>query len=176
MKSKSVYAIVLMTIALAFLLKIILLDVMRVQGASMEPTLKPGVVLFVDRWAFGAQLPFVNHYLIRWGAPRRNDLVVFENPIDGVLVVKRCIGLQGDPISVENNTLTVGKRTVQITEGESRRFEGYSHVPTGAIFAHGDNVKVSEDSRAYGFIPVSHLFGRVMFDLQGDSAGQVSHE
>ena len=171
MKNASIIAVVLTAIFLAFVLKILFLDVMRVQGGSMIPTLRSGEVLFVDRWAFGAQFPFVNRYLLRWGTPKRNDLVVFQNPLDGILVVKRCIGLQGDAIRVENNTLTVGTRSVPITEEEAHRFERYSAVPPGTIFALGDNVSVSEDSRVYGFIPVSHLFGRVMFDLRGDSAG-----
>ncbi len=141
----------------------------------MEPTLRPGEVLFVDRWAFGPQLPFMNAYPFLWNTPKRNALVVFENPLDGVLVVKRCIGLQGDPISVENNTLTVGNKTVPITAKEAKRFADYSAVPPGTIFALGDNVSVSEDSRVYGFIPVSHLLGRVMFDLRGDSTESVTH-
>lgn len=169
MKNASIIAVVLTAIFLAFVLKILFLDVMRVQGGSMIPTLRSGEVLFVDRWAFGAQFPFVNRYFLRWGTPKRNDLVVFQNPLDGILVVKRCIGLQGDAIRVENNTLTVGTRSVPITEEEAHRFERYSAVPPGTIFALGDNVSVSEDSRVYGFIPVSHLFGRVMFDLRGDS-------
>lgn len=168
-RTRSVLILAASAIALAFLLKILLLDVMRVQGGSMEPTILPGQIIFVDRWAFGAQTPFVNHYLIRWRGPQRNELVVFRNPIDGVLVVKRCIGLQGDPISVENNILTVGKRSIPVTPQEAKRFESYTSVPPGTIFALGDNVAVSEDSRVYGFIPVRHLLGEVILELPGDS-------
>lgn len=175
MKTKSVFAIVSVAVVLAFLLKILLLDVMRVQGGSMEPTLRPGVVLFVNRWAFGIQAPFVNYYLLGWGGPKRNDLVVFENPLDGVLVVKRCIGLQGDLIRVENKTLIVGNRTIPITKKEARRFENYTEVPPQTIFALGDNVKVSEDSRVYGFIPIRRLLGKVMFDLRGDSTDRSAN-
>lgn len=156
-------------IAVVFLVKVLLLDVMRVQGGSMEPTLLPGQVIFVDRWAFGAQVPFANRYLIRWNRPKQNELVVFQNPLDGVLVVKRCVGLQGDPISVENNVLTVGKRSIPVTPTEAKRFLGYTSVPPGTIFALGDNVSVSEDSRVYGFIPVAHLLGEVVLELPGDS-------
>lgn len=169
MKTRSILIPAGCAIALAFVLKIFLLDVMRVQGHSMEPTLKPGAIIFVDRWAFGAELPFVNDYLVHWAGPRRNELVVFTNPLDGVLVVKRAVGLQGDPIKVENNMLTVGNRTVPVTPQEAKRFEKYRKVPKGTIFALGDNVAVSEDSRVYGFIPVTHLLGEVFLALPGDS-------
>lgn len=171
MKTKSVIILAVAAVVVVFLLKLFLLDVMRVQGTSMEPTLKPGEVIFVDRWAFGARLPYVNGYFVRWGNPQRNSLIVFANPIDGVLVVKRCIGLQGDPIEVENRMLRVGGRTIPITLEEAKRFEHYTRVPDGTIFALGDNVAVSEDSRVYGFIPVSHLLGSVFFELRGDSEG-----
>ena len=169
MKTRSILVIIAGAVVLAFLFKILLLDVMRVQGGSMEPTLLPGQVLFVDRWAFGLQVPFINDYLVRWSRPKRNDLVVFLNPADGILVVKRCVGLQGDPIKVENNTLKIGNLSIPVTEKEAKRFENYREVPHGTIFVLGDNVRVSEDSRIYGFIPVGRLLGRVMFELPGDA-------
>lgn len=171
MRTRSVIILALAAVAVAFLLKILFLDVMRVQGESMVPTLEPGEVIFVDRWAFGARLPYVSNYLFRWGSPKRNSLVIFANPIDGVVVVKRCIGLQGDPIKVENRMLIVGARMIPITKEEAKRFEHYTRVPRGTIFALGDNVAVSEDSRVYGFIPVSHLLGDVFLELPGDSRG-----
>lgn len=165
MRTRSVLMPVLAAVVLMLLLRVILLDVVRVQGHSMEPTLHPGEVLFVSRWTYGLQTPFFNDYLMLWHQPRRGDLVVFQNPLDGVLVVKRCVALEGDRIRVENNTMHIGKTTVQLTKSEARRFERYVSVPPGTVFVLGDNRAISEDSREYGFVPISRLIGRVIFRL-----------
>lgn len=131
----------------------------------MEPTFRPGQILFVDRWTFGAQVPFFNFYLVRWHSPTHGELVLFLNPNDGLLVVKRCVGLQGDPIKVENDIMHIGATAVHVTPSEAAYFASYTSVPKGTIFALGDNRPISEDSRAYGFIPVRHLLGGVMLSV-----------
>ena len=158
---------VLGAVALMLVLRVLLLDVVRVEGHSMEPTLHPGEVLLVSRWSYGLQSPFFNDYLFLWHRPQPGDIVVFQNPLDGVLVVKRCVALEGEPIQVENDIMHIGNTTVRLTSSEAKRFAGYVSVPPGTIFVLGDNRAISEDSRVYGFIPISRLVGRVVFRFPG---------
>lgn len=163
MRDARALPVIIAAIICAAVFKLLLLDIVRVEGHSMEPTLRPGQVIYVSRLAFGLQLPLVGGYLVRWGAPRDGDVVLFRNPLDGVLVVKRCVGVQGDPVSVENRVLRVDATRLRLTAREAARFAGVRSVPTGTVFAAGDNPSISEDSRIYGFISVDRLQGKVMF-------------
>jgi signal peptidase I len=81
-----------------------LVEIARVSGPSMEPTLNPGDRLVVNKVAYGFRLPFSRRAL---GAkpPQRGDLIVFPNPDRGrspeepASIVKRVIGLPGDEVS-----------------------------------------------------------------------------
>ena len=163
MKDSKTLIVVFCAIGFALCLKILLLDIMRVQGRSMEPTLWAGELLYVSRWAFGPQVPFVGSYPFLWNRPRDNDLVVFRSPKDGVEAVKRCVGVQGNSISVENNMLYIGTASLPLSPLQARRLEDFHAVPRDMVFVAGDNSRLSEDSRDYGFIPVMKLEGRVIY-------------
>jgi len=109
----------------ALVLKLFLLDFIIAEGNSMEPSIKSGSVLVVNRLQYGLRFPGQKGYLIRWSAPRPGDVVVFYSP-SGNVAVKRCGALIGKgefmangdnslrsydsrsygPVSVEN---TIGK-------------------------------------------------------------------
>ena len=46
----------------------------------MVPTLLVGDHIFVSKLAYGLRIPFTRLHLLRFGVPRRGDVVVFENP------------------------------------------------------------------------------------------------
>jgi signal peptidase I len=80
----------------ALFLKNFVIDVMLVEGASMEPVLMSGQVVMVNRLAYGIRVPFQakddSRYLARWNIPSENDIVVFWTPL-GDLAVKRIFAL-----------------------------------------------------------------------------------
>jgi signal peptidase I len=86
-----------------------LVEIARVTGASMEPTLNPGDRAVVNKVAYGLRLPF-SHRALSAKQPRRGDLIVFPNPDLGrspeepASVVKRVIGLPGDEIAFTNGS------------------------------------------------------------------------
>lgn len=80
---------VLAAFAAAIIAKTFVLDFMIAEGKSMTPTIRPGTVLVVNRAAYGLHIPFSGRYLVRWGAPRESDVVVFPSPV-GHIAVKRC--------------------------------------------------------------------------------------
>jgi len=55
----------------------------------MEPAIKNGSVLIVNRLRYGLRLPWRQNYLFRWSQPKEGEVVVFYTP-SGDLAVKRC--------------------------------------------------------------------------------------
>lgn len=92
-------------------------EIARVTGPSMEPTLKPGDRLVVNKVAYGLRLPFSRRAL---GAtlPRRGDLIVFPNPdlargpSEPASIVKRVIGLPGDEIAFLDGSPVINRWVV----------------------------------------------------------------
>jgi signal peptidase I len=87
--------------AIVFVARTRLVEISRVVGPSMVPTLNVGDRLVVNRAAYGVRL-FSGRAL--WpSAPRRGDLIVFPDPepdgTEPASVVKRVIGLPGDEIA-----------------------------------------------------------------------------
>jgi signal peptidase I len=74
------------------MLKVFVFDFMKAQGKSMEPAIKNGSVLVINRIRYGLRLPGQKAYLIQWAAPKPGEVVVFYTP-EGELAVKRCFEL-----------------------------------------------------------------------------------
>jgi len=79
---------VLFALSAALFLKLFFFDFIIAQGHSMEPAIRDGAVLVISRISYGLQLPS-NKYLLRWGEPKKGEVVVFYTP-SGELAVKRC--------------------------------------------------------------------------------------
>jgi len=75
----------------AVIIKLFLVDFIIAEGNSMEPAIRSGSVLVVNRLQYGLRLPGQQGYLIRWSAPRQGEVVVFYAP-SGSIAVKRCGG------------------------------------------------------------------------------------
>ncbi len=72
-----------------------------IPSPSMETTLMVGDVLFVNKFLFGAKIPFVNVHLPALREPRDGDIVVFISPIEDSILVKRLIGSPGDTLQMK---------------------------------------------------------------------------
>jgi len=71
------------------LLRLFCFDFIITEGNSMLPSIKSGTILVVNKLSYGLKLPFDGRYLIRWGAPKKGEILVFWTP-KGVIAVKRC--------------------------------------------------------------------------------------
>ncbi|MBI9069553.1 MAG: signal peptidase I [Salinivirgaceae bacterium] len=124
-----------LALILLILVKGFVIESFVVSSKTMEKTLQSGDYVFVNKLKHGARLPITllslpfasNIYstlielqYIRmpgFGAIERNDLIVFnypkefDPPIDKKkAMVKRCIGLPGDTIQIENKNVFVNHR------------------------------------------------------------------
>ncbi len=129
-----------------------------VDGVSMDPTLKNGEVVVVNRLA----------YLI--SPPAQGDIVVLRYPGDPQKrkFVKRIIGRPGDIVTIASDRFLVNGRLLTeayldpmvATEVTNPRF---ANVKLGQqeYYAAGDNRPLSNDSRFFGLVPGEFLIGRV---------------
>jgi len=113
----------------ALFLKLFVFDFIIAQGLSMEPVIKNGDILVINRLRYGIQLPwsltlFGNNYLVRWAQPKVGEVVVFYTP-DKELAVKRCIELidgrffaQGDNLPASYDSRSYGYVSVDVIIGK----------------------------------------------------------
>lgn len=93
MKKKSdpgMFAVpLLLALTAGFILRLFVLDILLVEGGSMEPRIPAGSILLINRMAYGIRLPLPPRYILRWGRPVREDIVVYSDTHDGKLKIKR---------------------------------------------------------------------------------------
>jgi signal peptidase I len=97
----------------AIILKLFLFDLMIAEGHSMEPAIKSGTLLVINRMNYGLRLPWQRGFLIQWSAPKPGDVVVFYTP-SGAIAVKRCEAIteKGDFIALgDNRSLSYDSRS-----------------------------------------------------------------
>jgi signal peptidase I len=82
-------------LAVGLLARVFVFDVFRVEGRSMEPTLRAGDILLVNRAAYGLRNPLAGGYIFLWTSPRRDEILVYEDPRDGDFKIKRCAWISG---------------------------------------------------------------------------------
>jgi signal peptidase I len=110
--------------------------VVRVDGASMAPTFRPGDKLLTLRRTVRPTV-------------RRGDVVVCRRPANAPgpnsYLIKRVVAVAGDPVP----------------DGATRPDE---IVSAGRVYVRGDGDR-SLDSRIFGAIPVEHVVGHVVARL-----------
>lgn len=93
--------------AIVLPLKSALAEWSYVPTGSMEPSIVPVELVWVNKLAYDLKLPFTTRHLAQWGDPQRGEIVVFFSPADGERLVKRVIGLPGDVIAMRDDRLTI---------------------------------------------------------------------
>jgi signal peptidase I len=90
-----------------------------VPTGSMKPTIQEGDRVVVNKLAYDLKVPFTTIEIVKWGDPKRGDIVVLFSPVDGTRLVKRVVGIPGDRIYMQENQLYVnGKAAVWRSIGE----------------------------------------------------------
>jgi len=96
-------------VMVALALRSCLYEPFKIPSGSMMPTLRSGDHIFVNKFAYGIQVPLTSKVVGQFmGAPKRGDVIVFRYPVDeSEDFIKRVIGLPGDTIRVEGNKVSV---------------------------------------------------------------------
>ena len=132
------------------------IEPVRVHADSMQPTLRSGDEVLVDRLSL----------VLR--APHRGEIVVANAPDIG-LVVKRVAAVGGDTVGIEDGVLVVNGHAEKEGYVDYASIDGSYFGPVrvapGAVFLLGDNRGNSEDSRDFGAVPEDDVLGRVLVRL-----------
>jgi signal peptidase I len=124
----------------------------RVDGASMEPTLVSGEYVIVSKLSY------------RFGTPQRGDIIVFHFPRDPKEeYIKRVIGLPGDEVQVRHGSVYVNGQLLDETYlTVSTNYNGTWNVPDNQLFVLGDNRNNSSDSHDWGTVPMDYVVGKAI--------------
>ncbi len=143
----------------------------RIESHSMQPNFAEGQFILVNKLAY------------RFGQPERGQVVVFHNPQNtDEDYIKRIIGLPGDTVSMQGETVYINGEPLQqpyVTEPLPPGYQfGPLEVPADSIFVMGDNRPNSRDSRYpdVGSIPEELIVGKAWFRVWPfDVFGAVQH-
>ncbi len=103
------------TILAVLAFRAFLYEPVYIPSGSMIPTLEIGDYVIVEKWAYGARLPFTDSAQAMWSSPRRGDIVVLlappGNPRNDDLI-KRVVGIAGDTVEIRDGALWLNGQPV----------------------------------------------------------------
>src|SRR5580692_7690781 len=147
-----------LSVLIAIVVILFLYQPVKVEGTSMMPSL-------VDQ-----ERIFINKFIYRFGLADigRGDTVVFWFPGDtNKSYIKRVIGTPGDTVEVKEGTVYVnGKALAESYVPETYRDHismPRRTVPPDQYFVLGDHRSSSNDSRSWGMVPRSFIYGKAVF-------------
>jgi signal peptidase I len=101
------------TIAAVLAFRTFAYEAVYIPSGSMIPTLQIGDYVVVEKWAYGARLPFTESAQAIWNTPKRGDIVVLlappGNPRNDDLI-KRVVAVAGDTVEIQEGGLVLNGR------------------------------------------------------------------
>jgi len=147
------------------------LQAFKIPTGSMVPTLLVHDRLIVDKWTYGARVPFTKTLRLPGiGELHRGDIIVFKYPEDPSKdYIKRLIAFAGEKVEIKNGDIYIDGE--QVTKPDIDQNYYYNRgtfgalgriitVPEGHMFVLGDNSGSSADSRFWGFVPEENVIGK----------------
>jgi signal peptidase I len=128
----------------------------KVEGTSMMPSLDD------------QERIFINKFVYRLEPIQRGDIVVFRYPRDPAKsFIKRVIGVAGDRVRIEDGRVYLNGEMLA-EDYVPRAYEderSYPEivVPADFYFVLGDHRSLSNDSRDFGPVESSYIYGKAVF-------------
>jgi signal peptidase I len=146
----------IISLAISCFIIIFLYQPVKVEGTSMMPALDD------------QERIFVNKFVYRLEAIERGDVVVFRYPRDpSKSFIKRVIGVAGDRVRIEAGQVFVNDQLMEenyvaAAFADQRSFPEMV-VPAHSYFVLGDHRTMSNDSRDFGPVNASYIYGKAVF-------------
>jgi signal peptidase I len=144
------------SLAISAFIIIFLYQPVKVEGTSMMPSLDD------------QERIFVNKFVYRLEAIQRGDIVVFRYPRDtSKSYIKRVIGLAGDHIRIDDGLVYVNDKPLDEDYVPAAFADNRSYpetvVPQNSFFVLGDHRSMSNDSRDFGAVKETFIYGKAVF-------------
>ena len=144
------------SLAISAFIIIFLYQPVKVEGTSMMPSLDD------------QERIFVNKFVYRLEPIQRGDIVVFRYPRDtSKSYIKRVVGVAGDHIRIDDGLVYVNNKPLEEEYVPSAFADDRSYpetvVPPNAFFVLGDHRSMSNDSRDFGPVKESFIYGKAVF-------------
>lgn len=128
----------------------------KVEGGSMEPGLQDQERIFINKLAYKLE------------DIQRGDIVVFRYPRDPrKSFIKRVIGLPGDRVRVSDGRVYLNGQLTSEPYVPEEYLDSRSYpeikVPADTYYVLGDHRSMSNDSRDFGPVARSFIYGKAVF-------------
>jgi signal peptidase I len=146
----------IISLAISAFIIIFLYQPVKVEGTSMMPSLED------------QERIFVNKFVYRLEPIERGDIVVFRYPRDpSKSYIKRVIGSAGDRIRIDGGQVFVNDQPLEEDYVPAAYTDARSYpeitVPPNSYFVLGDHRSMSNDSRDFGPVNQSYIYGKAVF-------------
>jgi len=146
----------IISLAISAFIIIFLYQPVKVEGTSMMPSLQD------------QERIFVNKFVYRLEPIERGDIVVFRYPRDpSKSYIKRVIGTAGDRIRIDSGQVYVNGQAIEEDYVPPAYADERSYpetvVPRDCYFVLGDHRSMSNDSRDFGPVNQSYIYGKAVF-------------
>ena len=146
----------ILSLAISAFIIVFIYQPVKVEGTSMMPSLED------------QERIFVNKFVYRLEPISRGDIVVFRYPRDpSKSYIKRVIGVAGDHIRIEAGQVFVNNQPQDETYVPSIYEDSRTYsevvVPPNCYFVLGDHRSMSNDSRDFGSVNQSFIYGKAVF-------------
>ena len=155
------------SLAISCFIIIFLYQPVKVEGTSMMPSLED------------QERIFVNKFVYRLEPIQRGDVVVFRYPRDpSKSFIKRVIGVAGDRVQIDEGRVFVNSKELDEDYVPRAYADERSYpeliVPPDSYFVLGDHRSLSNDSRDFGPVNETYIYGKAVFGYWPmDKVGRV---
>lgn len=163
---------IVIAFVLAMIIRTFVMQAFKIPTGSMRPTLLERDIILVNKFIYGAKIPFTNLRLPKVRQPKRGDVIVFIYPEDPKKdFIKRLVAFEGETVEIKNGTVYINDKPLldpifnqryYYNRGEFGEEGRKMQVPKESFFVLGDNSASSQDSRYWGFVPRKNILGKAM--------------
>lgn len=144
-----------LAMAMAFFLRLYVVEFITVEGPSMEPTLVSDERVLIDKGIYNL-----------FCTPQRGEIVVTHFPGEKDIFIKRIVGLPGERLEIRGGQVYIDDQPLDEPYIAAPMLQDYDEIviPEGHYMVMGDNRNNSHDSRAsvVGPIPRDLIVGRAV--------------
>jgi signal peptidase I len=146
----------IISLAISAFIIVFLYQPVKVEGTSMMPSLDDQERIFINKFVY--RIEPIQH----------GDIVVFRYPRDPAKsFIKRVIGVAGDHVRINDGRVYLNSKLL-VEDYVPRAYQddrSYADVvvPPDSFFVLGDHRSLSNDSRDFGPVDASYIYGKAVF-------------